>query len=125
MKLKAKIFEFAIYFANLITRETRWFPPHHWMEGWISRPTSSGDDAIFDPHSAMGKRMLPRALEHARLEWPELVAARAAARAPAPVAAPAAVAAPFDRGRQRAHRGPTSSLAGGEIDQISTADAAA
>ena len=26
-----------IFFANLVTRETRWFPPHRWMEGWISR----------------------------------------------------------------------------------------
>ena len=27
------------FFANLDTRETRWFPPHHWMEGWVSRAT--------------------------------------------------------------------------------------
>ena len=26
-----------IFFANLWTRETRWFPPHLWMEGWIER----------------------------------------------------------------------------------------
>jgi hypothetical protein len=30
--------EGVIYFANLLTRETRWFPPHRWMEGWVSRP---------------------------------------------------------------------------------------
>jgi hypothetical protein len=31
-----------IYFANLITRQTRWFPPHLWMEGWVRR-TCMGD----------------------------------------------------------------------------------
>ena len=25
------------YFANLLTRETRWLPPHLWMRGWVSR----------------------------------------------------------------------------------------
>ena len=28
-----------VCFANMVTRETRWFPPHLWMEGWISRPS--------------------------------------------------------------------------------------
>ena len=26
-----------VYFANLVTRETRWLPPHRWMEGWLHR----------------------------------------------------------------------------------------
>jgi len=26
-----------IYFANLLTRETRWLPPHLWLHGWVSR----------------------------------------------------------------------------------------
>ena len=26
-----------LFFANLFTRETRWFPPHLWMDGWIAR----------------------------------------------------------------------------------------
>jgi hypothetical protein len=26
-----------LYFANLISRQTRWFPPRLWMEGWIMR----------------------------------------------------------------------------------------
>ena len=25
------------YFANLVSRETRWLPPHNWMPGWVSR----------------------------------------------------------------------------------------
>ena len=29
----------ATFFANLFTRETRWFPPHLWMEGWVERCT--------------------------------------------------------------------------------------
>jgi len=30
-----------VYFANLVTRQTRWFPPRRWMEGWVSRPHSN------------------------------------------------------------------------------------
>ena len=26
-----------IYFANIVSRETRWAPPHRWMQGWVSR----------------------------------------------------------------------------------------
>ena len=26
-----------VYFGNLVTRETRWLPPHRWFEGWITR----------------------------------------------------------------------------------------
>ena len=26
-----------VYFANLVTWQTRWFPPQLWMEGWIDR----------------------------------------------------------------------------------------
>jgi len=26
-----------VYFANLTTHETRWLPPHRWMEGWCLR----------------------------------------------------------------------------------------
>ena len=25
------------YFANLVTHETRWLPPHRWMESWVCR----------------------------------------------------------------------------------------
>ena len=58
----------AVYFANLLTRETRWFPPHKWMEDWISRPGSDGDGLIFDPSSAIGKRKLPPQLCRLRVE---------------------------------------------------------
>ena len=27
-----------VYFANLESHETRWLPPHRWMEGWVARP---------------------------------------------------------------------------------------
>ena len=26
-----------VYFANLITQETRYLPPHRWMDGWVAR----------------------------------------------------------------------------------------
>ena len=26
-----------MYFANLTTRDTRWIPPHLWMDGWVAR----------------------------------------------------------------------------------------
>ena len=35
-----------IYFANLITRETRWFPPHLWMAGWVARSTVIRPDSF-------------------------------------------------------------------------------
>ena len=28
-----------VYFGNLVSRETRWFPPKHWMAHWCDRPT--------------------------------------------------------------------------------------
>ena len=31
-----------VFFANLITRETRWFPPHRWMASWVSRLHADG-----------------------------------------------------------------------------------
>ena len=34
-----------IYFANLVSRETRYLPPHCWMNGWISR--MSHNDATY------------------------------------------------------------------------------
>ena len=54
-----------IYFANLITRETRWMVPHLWMEGWLWRPpidaiagscwtgspTMEQERALFEAHS--------------------------------------------------------------------------
>jgi hypothetical protein len=32
-----------IFFANLVSRETRWFPPHLWMESWLSRAQHTVD----------------------------------------------------------------------------------
>ena len=61
----------AVYFANLLTRETRWFPPHRWMEDWISRPAVCDDErvsTVFDPLSVVGKRMLPLSLGRQRVE---------------------------------------------------------
>ena len=32
-----------VFFANLLTRDTRWFPPHQWMDHWIARMQLSSD----------------------------------------------------------------------------------
>ena len=42
-----------VYFANLSTRETRWFPPHRWMQGWITRQSP------FDARSHYSRFKLP------------------------------------------------------------------
>ena len=38
------------YFANLVSRETRWLPPHRWMEGWILRRPATPDQLAADQH---------------------------------------------------------------------------
>jgi hypothetical protein len=66
----------SVFFANLITHETRWFPPHRWMAGWISRPSHvspSGHitpelwDALFVGHR-LGQLLLPLAIARQRVE---------------------------------------------------------
>ena len=36
------------YFANLFTKQTRWLPPHRWMEGWISRRPVTAEEFCND-----------------------------------------------------------------------------
>ena len=36
-----------VFFANLISRETRWLPPHQWMQGWVSRRTWTATDDLY------------------------------------------------------------------------------
>ena len=50
-----------VYFANLVTKRTRWFPPHLWMDGWVSRSDCVQDGHlercdIFDRYS---RKLLP------------------------------------------------------------------
>jgi hypothetical protein len=33
-----------VYFVNLISHETRWLPPHRWMEAWVARPEHEADE---------------------------------------------------------------------------------
>ena len=42
-----------IFFANLVSRETRWLPPHRWMENWLYwRPVDDGQlEADQHPYS--------------------------------------------------------------------------
>jgi hypothetical protein len=61
-----------VFFANLETHETRWFPPHRWMEGWISRPNMSRPhgvmlDSLFDGHR-LSQQLLPLVLARQRVE---------------------------------------------------------
>lgn len=60
-----------VYFANLVTRQTRWFPPHRWMEDWIARPPVCCDewyDYRFEPSSTIGRMLLPLAIGRVRVE---------------------------------------------------------
>ena len=45
-----------IYFANLLTYETRWFPPKLWMESWVSRTSR------FHRASSLGRWCLPSSI---------------------------------------------------------------
>jgi hypothetical protein len=53
------------YFANLLTRETRWLPPHLWMRGWVSRleidsaSPASADIGSMSQALSSGGRNLP------------------------------------------------------------------
>ena len=51
-----------VYFANMITCQTRWFPPHRWMDGWISRPPDEFDGTMF------ARNRLPRSVARLRVE---------------------------------------------------------
>jgi hypothetical protein len=71
----------SVFFANLITQESRWFPPHRWMESWISRPTyldsnccyrNTGDNRDLCERAFAGHRLeqqlLPLAIARQRVE---------------------------------------------------------
>lgn len=55
-----------VYFANLVTRETRWFPPRRWMAGWVEHMSRDSwgkvlatDVAPFDARSPYARMLLP------------------------------------------------------------------
>ena len=55
-----------VFFTNLWTGATRWFPPRRWMEAWQSRPREDPDtgcatDVLFDGHR-LAQQLLPRPL---------------------------------------------------------------
>ena len=54
------------YFANLLTRETRWLPPHLWMHGWVSRLDVESASAL----AAADDRLMSRALSTGGRELP-------------------------------------------------------
>lgn len=63
-----------IYFANLVTRQTRWFPPHLWMEGWVRRKLwmracsqQDVDETAWD-NTVYSRRALPLHVGRLRVE---------------------------------------------------------
>ena len=61
------------YFVNVITGDTRWFPPRHWMDGWISRPwydvvQCELRDLPFDSRHRLGQMVQPIAISRLRCE---------------------------------------------------------
>ena len=61
-----------IYFGNLVSRETRWLPPHLWQEGFISRHSLRVLDDPYDELVSRGlvdhRTSLPRQLARMRVE---------------------------------------------------------
>ena len=69
-----------IYFANLMTRDTRWFPPHRWMDGWVTRNQDCPDGNYPGPvradafdnsnlgHASYSRYLLPTDICRLRVE---------------------------------------------------------
>ena len=51
-----------IYFANIISGETRWAPPLSWLDGWLAR------DSPFDRRSTYARNLLPPSLARMHVE---------------------------------------------------------
>lgn len=67
-----------VYFVNLVTRETRWYPPRCWVYGWISHVCDeSGADSPF-AGTPLERSLLPPSLSRLRVEggapYPAVVA---------------------------------------------------
>ena len=60
-----------VFFANLVTRQTRWLPPSRWMEDWVSRVVASHDGrgygTPFDD-TRFARDLLPPSIAHRRVE---------------------------------------------------------
>jgi len=60
-----------VFYVNLNTQQTRWLPPHRWMEGWMSRPNPDDhgglQDVLFDGHRLV-QQLLPLVLARQRTE---------------------------------------------------------
>ena len=53
-------------FANLLTRETRWLPPHLWMHGWVSRTEIPGTS----PAAANSRSTMSQVLDNSGRDLP-------------------------------------------------------
>ena len=63
-----------VYFANIVTRDTSWFPPPLWMEGWVMRPSCYSDSRgrfthdVFGYGGAYTRCLLPPSIARLRVE---------------------------------------------------------
>ena len=62
-----------VFFANLVSQETRWLPPRQWMTGWISRPRLCPKfgveiDSPFQSCRRLADLLVPRAIARKRVE---------------------------------------------------------
>ena len=61
-----------IYFANLVTRRTRWFPPYRWLDGWVSRAVRGAAGELTGcplvHHAHFSRQLLPIEIARLRVE---------------------------------------------------------
>ena len=60
-----------VFFANLVTHQTRWMPPRRWMEGWIKRPSVSSEGLALNSlleGTRYARDLLPVSLARQRIE---------------------------------------------------------
>ena len=65
-----------VFFANIVSGETRWAPPHLWMEAWVTRPSigltgvhrRDDDHDLFGRGSPYCRHLMPPALARLRVD---------------------------------------------------------
>ena len=57
-----------VFFANLLTRQTRWFPPHRWMDEWIDRGSRLERWMDKWQGSVYSRKLLPWSVARMRVE---------------------------------------------------------
>lgn len=60
-----------VFFVNLVSHQTRWLPPHRWMEDWVSRPAVSEDGRAYGTPldgTRFARDLLPPSVSRLRVE---------------------------------------------------------